>query len=127
MRYKHRGILFRVFKNDQKRSSSVCKFISQEGVLCFGSIQGFCLCDETPVAIIETFSSMKDAFEGLHSKNFEDLNFLVTTKPCVFKVYGPKILYAVPVHSIVTKCVHITMNSKPHDFITPIPNSYDHH
>ena len=58
--------------------------------MCFGSIHCFCLCGEIHVAIIETFESIKDAFEGMHSENIEELNSLATTKSCIFKVHGPR-------------------------------------
>ena len=63
-------MLYQALKNsEQKRNSSLCNFISREGTMCFGSIHCFCLCGEIHVAIIETFESIKDAFEGMRSEN----------------------------------------------------------
>ena len=128
MRYKHRDTLFQTIKNsDKKRDSSVCKFISSKGVIKFGSIYCFCLCGGNHVAIINSLETTKDVFEDILSSNIEEFNSLARTKPCVFKVYGPMKLHAVPVASILSKCVHIPMKTKTYDFIIPIPNPFEHH
>ena len=72
------------------------------------------------VAINKSFKSTKDTFEGgVHNSHIEELNSLATTISCLFKVYGPMKLQAVPVSSILTKCVHIPMKIKTYDFIIP--------
>ena len=38
-----------------------------------------------------------------------------------------KVFVAVPVESIVSKCVHVPIKGKPYDFITTLPNVYEHH
>ena len=128
MRYKHRDTLFQTIKNsDKKKDSSVCKFISKKGVIKFGSIYCFCLCGGNHIAIMNSFETTKDAFEDILSSNIEKFNSLARTKPCFFKVYGPMKLHAVPVASILSKCVHIPMKTKTYDYIIPIPNPFEHH
>ena len=53
--------------------------------MCFGSIHSV-----VKYMWIETFESIKDAYEGMHSENIEELNSLATTKSCIFNVYGPR-------------------------------------
>ena len=78
----------------------------------FGSIHCFGLCGEIHVVIIETSEYRKDAFEGMCSENIEELNSLATTKSCIFQVYGSRKSHAIPVYSILTKCVYVPMKTK---------------
>lgn len=127
-RYKQNGILYKTWKNaDQLRNSSVCKFLTANGTQLFGSIQYFCLSATVPVAIIAAFRPAKDAFEGVERATIPDLNLFSLTNSCVFKVEKVQQLQAVPVSSILTKCVCISIPSKPYYFIVTVPNSYEHH
>lgn len=131
-RYKHNNILYQVWKDSKQcRNSSVCKFMDMNGTTLFGSIRCFCISNGLPVAIIAKFGSIKDAFEGLQRATIHELNNFSSTKCFIFKVERlsstTNCLQAIPISSIITKCVHIPILSKSHDFIVPVTNFYEHH
>lgn len=129
-RYKLNGILYQTRKDSKKvRNSSVCKFTRANNSTAFGSIQCFCSCDTIPVAIIADFGLVKDAFEGVQRATIPKLNSFLQKHSCIFtfeKETASRKFLAVPVSSIISKCVHIPIKSKDHDFVVPIPNFYDH-
>lgn len=127
-RYKLNGVLYRKWKDsEQLRNSSVCKFKTECGLPAFGSIHCFCFCNKIPVAILAVFESVRDAFEGVQASTISEINSFLTTKSCIFKFSSSREFKAVPVSSILLKCVHIPIESKPFDFVVPLPNSYEHH
>ena len=127
MKYKHKGVLYCAAKNvELKRDSSYCKFISKQGTILYGSILTFCLSGNDHVAIIEAYEIVQNALDGIKS-NIVELNSFTAAHPCVFKIYGLKSLHAVLVTSLLNKCIHISMQEKDYDIITPISNPYEHH
>lgn len=80
-----------------------------------------------PIAIIATYGLAKDAFEKVPRSRIHDLNTLSQTKSCIFQIEKPSnpVLQAVPISSIISKCIHISTDL--YDFIVSIPNSYEHH
>ena len=80
------------------------------------------------MAIIAVFNRVKDAFEGIQAANIQELNAFSLQYSCIFKVESNiEQFLAVPVSSILTKCIHIRVKSQPFDFIVPMPNSHEHH
>lgn len=112
----------------QLRNSSECKFTCMNGTISFGSILCFCFCIKVSVAIISTYELVQDAFEEVPRSTIQELNTFAITKSCVFrieKLSSTSILQAIPISSIINKCVHIRSESK--DFIIAMSNSYEHH
>lgn len=127
-RYKLNGVVYQVWNNNRLRNSSTCKFKRANGMTAYGSIRCFCLCGKQPIAIIATFSSVKDAFESLRRASIAELNSYSMVNSCIYsaeKLSTSLNLHAVLVSSIMTKCVHIPSNSC--DYIVPFPNTYEHH
>jgi hypothetical protein len=126
-RYKLNGVLYKTWKDSEHlRNSSVCKFKTESGSIAFGSIHCFCFCNATPVAIMAAFGSVRDAFEGVPASTIPEITSFSMTRSCVLKVHFSGEFQAVPISSIILKCVHIAVESKPFDFIVPLPNSYEH-
>ena len=126
-RYRLEGVVYQVCNSGRLRNSATCKFKKADGSVEFGTICCFCFCNRIPVAIISTFSSVKDLFDGLQPSSIRQFDNLSS---CVFissKLSTSSNLIAVPVSLIVVKCVHISNKSKPFDYIIPLPNSYEHH
>ncbi len=102
-RYKLNGVLYQVFNNKRLRNSSTCKFKSVNGMAAFGSI-----CDKQSIAIIATFSSVKDAYENLRPASIAELNSYSTVNSCIYSAEKLSTsFHAVPVSSIIAKCVHV--------------------
>lgn len=128
-RYKLNGTVYQVYNSSRSRNSSVCKFKRMNGTTAFGSITCFCLCDSTPIALLATFQSPKDVFDGLCPASIELLNSHSCNISCIFKVakLSPPVsnFEAVLISSILVKCVHIP--SLTCDYVIPMPNPYEHH
>lgn len=118
-RYKLRGVLYQTWKSTKSlRNSSVCKFDTVDGKTAFGSIRCLCLCDTIPVAIVALFGSAIDAFEEVQRATIQELNTFSCTNSCIFKVQKISItnqFKALPISSILSKCVHIPIKSKPYE------------
>ena len=127
-RYRLNGVLYITWKDSEHlRNSSVCKFKTESGSIAFGSINCFCFWNTTPVAIVAVFGSVRDMFEGVQASTIPEITSFLMTRSCIFKVCFSGEFQAVPISSIILKCVHIPVESKPFDFIVPLPNSYEHH
>ena len=129
-RYQSNGVVYKALKDsEQLRNSSACKYKAVGGSTAFGLIHCFCLCNKTPIAIIAVFGSVEDAFKNIPRSGIPELNSFLLTKSCIYKVKKmvTKRFEAIPISSILLKCVHIHIDSKPYDFIIPMPNHYEHH
>ena len=128
-RYKMNGVVYQTFKDSRRlRDSSICKFMTPAGI-AFGSIRCLCLCNCVPVAIIAVFQSPEDAFKDLATSVIPELNIFSLAHTCIFRVSRtPSMTFqAVPVSSILCKCVFISVETDSYDYVVPLPNCYEHH
>lgn len=87
-RCKLNGVTYHAFKrSDQLHNSSVCKFKTLNGTLSFGSICCFCFCNQIPLAIIEVFDQVEDAFKDVQNSAISELNQFLLEYSCVFRVH----------------------------------------
>ena len=134
-RVRHGSIVYSSWNESQKktqRCSSVCAFQHGSEML-FGFIGLFCFTDGLPIAVIDIFEQTHDglltclrepSLDGLDGSQTEPLNDFV------FKVKKLSVsdkTVAVPVTSILAKCVHIPIKYSPCDYIVMIPNTFEHH
>ena len=129
-RYKLGSVVYHSWKSDRLRNSSVCKFTESNGQASFGSIRCFCFCNGLSIAIIAIFGSSSDIFESVRDSPISELNLSKEINSYLFKVQKISVTQrtvAVPTSSIISKCVHIPIKGKSYDYITTLPNTYEHH
>jgi hypothetical protein len=128
-RYKLKGVVYHVWSEKRLRNSSTCRFLGVDGLILYGSIRCFCLCDKKPIAIIATFLSVRDTIDSLRAAStVQELNDYSMVNPCIYsaeKLSTSWDIQAVPISSIMVKCVHVP--SQLCDYIIPLPNTYEHH
>ena len=91
----------------------------------FGQIKFFLLATQ-PMAILEEFEQTSIGI--LHDINIPlPSNFLDKVIYRVKKLSLSSKLNAIPVHSIMTKCVLIPMKGEEYNYIITQPNTYEHH
>lgn len=127
-RYKLSSVEYQIWNSERLRNSAACKFKKANGITAFGLIYCFCLYNRLPIAIIATFPSATDAFDGVPAAGIAELNNYALTNSCIFKVEkisDPPDYEAISVSSIIVKCVHVPSQSC--DYVIPLPNTYEHH
>lgn len=134
-RLRHGSITYSSQNEKQKkalRCSSVCALKHNSGML-FGSIVLFCFTDGVPIAVVDIFeqtcesplSCLRDpSLNGLDGSQTKALNDFVFK---VKKLSVSNKTVAVPVSSILAKCIHIPIKYSPCDYIVMIPNIFEHH
>ena len=123
--------MYQAWNKSRVRNSSVCKFRNSSGTMHYGSIRCFCFWGGEPVAVLAVFTPKHNALEEVQNSSIPELNPLSlsinTFIVKVMKLSITNVFVAVPVSSIISKCVHVPIKGKPYDFIVSLPNVYEHH
>ncbi len=115
-----------------KRDSTVCSFLLSRKEN-FGTVQKFCICSNCPpLALVRPFE--KTGMTFLQSigrpgreilQEYSDIDFLSTFVVQVSK--SPLPLSAVPISSLLRKCIQVSNSTLPHDFVIKLSNRFEHH
>lgn len=125
---RYKSTIYSVYKEGKRRNGSICVYQDQTG-LHFGSILNFCFSKNNLVAIMKTLNEVNRHFlDRIRSPSISDLdstscndinNFLFCVTP------ADSLLHAIPISSILVKCVCIPVRSSL--FVITIPNMFEHH
>ena len=126
--YFHDTIFHSCHKEERKRDSSNCCFIS-DGAKQFGVIQTFCF--SLPLVLLKPYnktncSLLKSAGNPGRDrlKEYAKLDPLST-----FFVEVDELLQvcAIPIASLLSKCVFVSSKNMPCSYVIPVPNNFEHH
>ena len=119
-------------KEEHCRDGSTCVF-SYQSQLKFGSIIQFCYCSEILIAVINVFECLdRTIWDNIRPSTHPKLNRLCCNSItefvyCVKKLSVTLNYVAVPASCIFVKCIHIPTKHTLFDYITTIPNMFEHH
>ena len=126
------GTAYQAKKTKLARDSSVCEFMYHD-TLMFGSIRKFyVLKNADHIAIIDVYEWVSQGILDNVSPTMHDLKSFRNMQLNSYFVVIKKIsltnnVVAVPVISILRKCVHVPIKYSPTDVIIFQPNIYEHH
>lgn len=128
---RYKSCLYSVAKEKNRRDGSICVFRDQSG-LHFGSVIQFCFIDRKVIAVVRVFEETNQSIlQNIRSPTISKLS-LASCKSitnfvfCVKKLTDSRVC-AIPISSIITKCVHVPNEGSAYDFIVTIPNMFEHH
>ena len=128
---RYKSTVYSVANERNCRDGSICVFKDQTG-LHFGSIIQFCFIKKEIIAILRVFDETSKAiFDNIGSPTIPELSIflckcITNYVYCVKKLTDANI-FAIPVSSILVKCVHIPIRGTNYNYITTIPNMFEHH
>lgn len=129
--YMHDTILYSCqYCGEGKRDSSVCCYRGVDGTKHYGVIHKFCF--SPPVALITPFrktssSLLKRAGNPCRQilKNYAEVDLVGVFAIEVHNEVLP--LCAIPISSLLSKCVKVSCKDSIYSYIINIPNNYEHH
>ena len=130
--YMINGTAYQAKKTKLARDSSVCEFMYHD-TLMLGSIRKFyVLKNADHIAIIDVYERVSQGILDNVSPTIHDLKSFRNMQLNSYFVVVKKIsltnnVVAVPVISILRKCVHVPIKYSPTDVIIFQPNIYEHH
>ncbi|SMN01744.1 hypothetical protein SPONN_11 [uncultured Candidatus Thioglobus sp.] len=128
--YMHDTILYSTQYNDQgKRDSSVCCY-RLGTTKNYGIVQKFCF--SPPVALVtpfrETASSLLKRASNPCRQNLRNYAEVDLMGAFIIEVHNEVLpMCAIPISSLLSKCVKVSCKDSLHSYVINIPNNYEHH
>lgn len=132
---RHRSILYTAKPEGARqtcRNGSICIYKDATG-LHFGTIRLFCFTGSDISAVVDRFENSKRCFfDGQRLRSLRESTaieaklvneFIFTVK----KLSLSKKTVAIPISSILAKCIHIPLKGSPFDHVISLPNMLEHH
>ena len=115
-----------------KKNDKTCMYKNHEGNIDFGVIKCFCIPTQAPpFCIVVTYRKAScTPITGIHPSQhirFNVARYLKQYAIGVTKLSLSSTIVAVPISSVMKKCVLIPQKGQPVDYIVPLPNNFEEH
>lgn len=125
----HQDTIFYTSQFGGKSESSICSFVIN-GAREYGSIQKFILLP--PTVLIKPFqkstsSFLKSAGNPARSKLCSYIQADLLSAFIIQVENGSQPICAIPISSILKKCIRISLDDSEYSYIISIPNNFEHH